>query len=600
MSLPFAFLAGLLVVVGNCELGDVLPGEGLLDDLVWTSCLLVLPWTLAALARSAAMQSLRTGRPAAVSPRTLLRLSALATPMVLHGLFSLGSYGDWIDRLAPSSHALRVALALLPLYAVELPRIAAATMTEALVEVSFDARPPQPVAPMFLPRWSDVRGLVRFRFGWPLLALMPALLYGLGMDLLSLWRPAYVFVLASAAGMSLAAMVYLFVVAVALPRWFRVAFGVVRRFPEPVGSMLRETAARLGFSPERLFVLPTGERAVNAMMVGPLPTGRLLCFTDGLLHALDPRSLTGVLAHEVGHARMGHPGTLALLGFVVPVMLLSPLRLLDGGEGEGDGVVLGAAMLLLLLLVWVALQALARRFEHEADISSVQVLGAEPCSRALRTVTRSTLPARGSIRSRLLSLHPDERVRLDTMQRYEQDPDFRASFDRASVRLRRVLALAVALAVAVGASFWALDWPRERVFFRFYSGDLVGARQDLEAAGELPPRWQEAMATVRAQLDAADELQPGVEDWASLERAVVPAAWQRGEAVLLEAGPAAAYPWFALAMTAAPSPTTTERAVYEYAAAAAAGDPERVLRLGRVVLRRGAPPALREVFAGYQ
>lgn len=598
MSLPFAFLAGLFVVVGNCELGDVLPGEGVLDDLVWTSCLLVLPWALAALARSTAARALLTARPAPVSPRLLLRLSALATPLVLHAVFALGAYGDWIDRLAPSSHALRVALALLPLYAVELPRIAASTWAEALVEVGFGARPPLPVAPMFLPRWADVRGLVRFRYGWPLLVLAPALLYGVGADLLALWRPAFVFVLASAAGMSLAAMVFLVLVAAALPWWFRVAFGVARRFPEPAGEMLRETAARLEFSPERLFVLHTGERAVNAMMVGPLPTGRLLCFTDGLLNALDPRSLTGVLAHEVGHARMGHPGTLALLGFVVPVMLLSPLRLLD--DGEGNGLALGAGMLGLLLLVWFALQALARRFEHEADVSSVRVLGAEPCSRALRAVTRTTLPTRASLRSRFMSFHPDERARLETMQRYEQDPEFRARFDRGSVRLRRVLALAVAVAVAVGVSSWALDWPRERVLVSFYGGDFVGARRSLEAAGELPPRWQETMARVEEQLDAADQLRPGLEDWESVERALVPGAWQRGEEVLLAEGPAAAHPWFALAVTAMPSVSTTERAIHAYCAAAAAQDPDRVLRLGRIVLRRGAPQTLREVFRGYQ
>ena len=57
MNLPIAFLAGLFVVLGNCELADTLPGEGVLDDLVWTACLLVAPWTLATLARSAATRS---------------------------------------------------------------------------------------------------------------------------------------------------------------------------------------------------------------------------------------------------------------------------------------------------------------------------------------------------------------------------------------------------------------------------------------------------------------------------------------------------------------------------------------------------------------
>jgi hypothetical protein len=199
-----------------------------------------------------------------------------------------------------------------------------------------------------------------------------------------------------------------------------------------------------------------------------------------------------------------------------------------------------------------------------------------------------------------MSFHPDERARLETMKRYEQDLEFRARFDRGSVRLRRVLALAVAIAVAVGVSSWALDWPRERVLVSFYRGDFVGARRSLEAAGELPPRWQETMTRIEEQLDAADQLQPGLEDWESVERALVPRAWQRGEEVLLAEGPAAAHRWFTLAVTAMPSVSTTERAIHEYCAAAAAQDPDRVLRLGRIVLRRGAPQTLREVFRGYQ
>jgi Zn-dependent protease with chaperone function len=598
LSLPFSFLVGLFVVVAHRELGGALPGEGRVDDLVWTAALLVTPWLLAVFARATALQSLVTGRRSAVPPRALLRLSSLATPLVLHALFELGLYGDWIDRLAPDSHILRVVLTLLPLYVAELPRIVMATMAEALVESGFEARASRPVSPMFLPSWSEIWPSVRLRFGWPLLAVMPALLYGVGMDLLELWRWGYVVVLATAAGTSLAAMGYLLVAAALLPFWFRIAFGVQNGIPEPFGSVLRETALRLGFSPRRLFVLPTGMRAVNAMMVGPLPIGRLLCFTDGLLKTLDPRSLAGVLAHEVGHARMGHPGLLTLLGFVVPVMLMSPLRLLD--PEQGDVVLLSVVMLGGALLVWLALRTLARRFEHEADISSVQVLGAEPCSRALLTVSRSTLPANNSLRGRLMSLHPDEQLRLETMRRYEIEPGFRQRFDRQTVRLRRAVAVVLLFAVGVGVWFWSVDWPREQVVVQFHTGDFVGARASLAQLEDVPPRWRDAMARIEAQLDRADELQPGLRDWPSVERALVPAAWQRGEQVLLREGPAAAHPWLSLAITAMPSVSTTQHAIYEYCAAAADKDPDRMLRLGRIVLQRGPPPQLMRVFRGYQ
>ena len=598
MSLPFPFLAGLLVVVGHRELGGVLPGEGVVDDLIWTACLLLSPWALASVARAAVQRSLTTARPPALPPVALLRLSALATPLALHVLFALGCYGDWIDRLAPESCALRTVLALFPLYLAELPRLTAASMAEALLEVRYQQRSEYAVMPALLPQPRDVWPTVRLRMGWPLLALLPAVLFGVGVDLLALWRPAYVFVMVTAAGLSLGAMAFLLVTAALLPFWFRVAFGVRRGIPEPAGSALRETAERLGFSTRRLFVLPTGMRAVNAMMVGPLPTGRLLCFTDGLLEALDPRSLAGVLAHEVGHARMGHPGLLTMLGFVVPVMLLSPLRWLDP-EG-GDPLVLAAFTLAGLFVVWLGIRALARRFEFEADIASVQVLGAEPCTRALMTVVRKTLPAEGKLRSWLGSLHPDERARMETMRRYELEPDFRQRFDRATGRVRAGLFATVAVAFVFGAWSWVADWPREQVFVRFYNGDFVGARRSLEDLGDLPASLQEATRRVRLQLDAADELAPGLQDWESVEAALVPAARLRGEQVLLAAGPAAAYPWMALAITVTPSPATVDYAIYEFCAAAAGQDPDLMSRAARAVLRLGVPPALLEVFAGYQ
>ena len=598
MSLPLPFLAGLLVIVGHREMPAHLPGQGVVDDLVWTACLLALPWLIAALGRASALRALVSARPPKVPPGALLRLSAVLTPLVVHAFFALGCYGDWVDRVTPASSTLRVLLAVLPLYCVELPRLASATMTEAAIESGYVTRSSRSTASLYLPAWEDVWPAVRLRYGWPLLALMPVLLFGVGMDLLQLWRLGYVFVAVTASGMALAVMGFLLVTGALLPFWFRVAFRIRAGLPEPVAASLRQTAERLGFSPDRLFVLPTGTRAVNAMMVGPLPFGRLLCFTDGLLETLDARSLSGVLAHEVGHARMGHPGLLTLLGFVVPVMLLSPIRLLDADDG--NLVVLVALLLVGILGIWIALRALARRFEHEADISSVQVLGADPCSRALLTVSNSTLPASGSVRSRLLSLHPDESVRLQTMRRYEIEPAFRAKFDRQTARLRQGIVAVVVLAVAVGGWFWAFDWPQERVALKFFTGDFVGARRALEELEEVPRRWREPLARVRSQLDAADELQPGLDDWQRVQQALVPAAWERGEQVLLQDGPAAAYRWLALASTAMPSSTTAQEAVLAYCKAAADKDPDRMAAAARIALRLGVPAQLHVVFRDYQ
>ena len=586
-----------MVVVGHREMGGALPGESTTSDVMLALTLLLLPTTLAAWARRFAILTLIRSGPPAVPPRALLRLSAIATPLALHGLFEFGAYNDFIDRLAPHSHTLRVLLAIAPLYLAEVPRLAFATMAEGLLEARYDTEASHLVTPSLLPDWAEIWPAFRLRLGWPLLALVPACMLGGCLDLLQLHRPSYVFVFVTSAGMTLATVLFLILAAVVLPFWFRVSFGVRRQMPEPVGTTLRATAQLMGFSPRRVFMLPTGMRSMNAMMVGPLPVGRLLCLTDGILSTLDSRSLTGVLAHEVGHARMGHPGLLMLLAVVVPLMMLSPLRLLD--MDSVDVTLQAVGLTVLMLVLWFSLRTLARRFEHEADVSSVQALGAEPCSRALLTVSSVTLPQAKSLRSRLLSLHPDEQQRLAVMRRYEHEPAFREQFDRKTRRLRRSIGLVLLGAIAFGAWFWMADWPYERVLSRYYSGDLVGAQEALQQLDEHPDRWRESLEHVEVELDAALELAPGARQWADVERQLVPAAWERGERVLLAQGPAAARTWFSLAIFALPDPTPVEYAIHDFCQAAADGQPELTHRLAHIIKRLGVPEKLEPVFRDY-
>jgi hypothetical protein len=315
------------------------------------------------------------------------------------------------------------------------------------------------------------------------------------------------------------------------------------------------------------------------------------------LSTLDSRSLTGVLAHEVGHARMGHPGLLMLLAVVVPLMLLSPLRLLD--IDQVDVTLQAAGIVLIMVAVWISLRTLARRFEHEADVYSVRVLGAEPCSAALQEVARMVSPRSRSLRSRLLSLHPDEQQRVVLMQRYAVESAFRERFDRQTRKMRRAIAAVLIVAVGVGAWFWQADWQYERVLTRFYSGDFVGAREAVATIDERPPRWRDTLQRLDKELAAGLELAPAARDWAAIEQGLIPAAWQRGERVLLAEGPAAARHWFALAVFAMPTPTPTEYAVYQFCQAAEDGDSEMMAGLAQIIKRRGVPANLQRVFQDY-
>jgi hypothetical protein len=308
MTLPFAFLLGLAVVFGSRELIPPIPGNGGPEQLLPFAALLCLPSLLVACSSWWLRQNLIRGRRGRVPPRTMLRISALATPLVLWLLFAEGGYGDFVERWVGGSHFATNMFLMLPVLAAELPRIAFGITTIAHCEIDEEIAGRRSISREMLPGAHELWPVVRVAMGWPLLLVMPLALLGLLLDALSLDRESYVFFLGTTAGSTLSTLAFLGIAAALLPFWFRIAFGVVRSLPEPTGTQLRHTATRLGFDPRRVLLLPTGMRAMNAMMVGPLPVGRFLCVTDGLVRALDADSLTGVVGHEVGHAKRGHPG----------------------------------------------------------------------------------------------------------------------------------------------------------------------------------------------------------------------------------------------------------------------------------------------------
>jgi hypothetical protein len=170
-------------------------------------------------------------------------------------------------------------------------------------------------------------------------------------------------------------------------------------------------------------------------------------------------------------------------------------------------------------------------------------------------------------------------------------------FDARSRQLRLAIAAVLAVAVLVAAFTWRLEWPFEQAVWRFHSGDVAAARELAAAVGEVPQRWQRTWRRLGDEIEAAGQLAPDARDWESARGLFQAQAWQRGEDVLLTAGPAAARPWFALAIDALDLPTALQRAVHAYCAAADAEAPERMWELKRVVQQLGVPAKLAPVFA---
>lgn len=596
MGLPIVFGLGLLVLLIEHEFAVRLPGNGQMSVLADYVLLLALPSLLAIAAAWQLRRSLLHGRRPLMPPRALLRLSSLGTPIVLHFVLGPGGWLDLAQTLAGDSDTLGIALALAPLFVVELPRLVWASLASVWGEIDRELAGQRTLTPEFLPRLRDVWPTVRLQWSWPLLLLLPAFLLGVVLDLLSLDRELQMFVLGTSPGYTAATVVFLLLLAVVLPPWFRVAFGIRDRLPEPLASRLRATALALDFRPARVLLLPTGMRAINAMMVGPLPVGRFLALTDGLLKTLDEDALDGVVAHEVGHARMGHPGLLMVLAVAVPALLATPARVV--GLGDLDATIQALVVLGAVIVAWTLLRRLAHRFEHEADAASVMALGAGPCSRALHQVGRVAMPARGGLLGRIFTMHPEESLRISRMWRFQSDPAYRASFQAGSARLRHLVFTALAGALLVAAWAWVVEWPYERAVWRFQSGDIVSAEELRTALGdEVPLRWHDTWAVFGTELAAARKLAPDADSWAAAEPLLRAGAWPRAVEVMLAEGPAAARPWLDLAVAATPDAPVRLRAIAAFADAAADNDPERMAALKLIVQRLGVPEALRPVFA---
>lgn len=589
---PFTFLIGLLVLFAARELEPPVTGSGEVPTLAFASLSLVAPAALALLALRFARRRLVSGRTGPVPPRAMLRLAHVAVPLGCWLVQVPGGWSDIAPRAAGESHLADVGLLLLPLLIAELPRIVLATAAEVCIEVADSLTPGRIVAPAALPGWRELRSSIRTRMSWPLLLLMPCAMFGAGLDLLQLDRRVQMFMLGTSPGAALGALGFLLAASVLLPAWFRLAFGVVRRLPEPTGSVLRHTAAVLGFGASRVLLLPTGNRAMNAMMVGPLPIGRFLCLTDGIVNSLDSESLAGVVAHEVGHAKRGHPLLLMSLAVGLPLLLSAPVALLDIDEMDATTkalLVAGAGV-----AIWSVVRALAHRFEHEADATSVDALGADPCSRALMAVQRLALPAAHGVARRLFSLHPEESERWNFMRRYEGEPEFRARFAARGRTLRRAIAATLSAGLIATAAAWLVEWKFEHAIWRFHCGDFRGAQLLVATVGDdVPDRWREPWKRFRDELAAAVAMAPDAENWDTARAAIEAKAFARGAEVLRTSGPAAAAPWFALADEVRSDALCG--ALNDYCAAT---DDERREQARRVVRRLGVPPGLEPVFAG--
>jgi Zn-dependent protease with chaperone function len=277
-------------------------------------------------------------------------------------------------------------------------------------------------------------------------------------------------------------------------------------------TTLEQVARGAGFRYRELLLWRTGQQMSNAAIVGFTERSRLVFFSDLLLQQLGPRELAAVFAHEMGHARRAHSivfGTFALCFYLAAQQIARH----SGIESQLWG---GLLVLSLVVLWYLAFGYLSRRFELEADLESLRIVGdSDALVRALELVTGAHAHARSSWR------HFSTKDRVAFLRAAERDPLIGIRLRLKLARWRNLgfalFAVAALLEVRDQARAWDSDW---------LVADLrLGRFEEAAARAESG----EIDAEVAALARRAISLPEGSRDVRALAAAAA-GAWVRGDA----------------------------------------------------------------------
>jgi len=155
-------------------------------------------------------------------------------------------------------------------------------------------------------------------------------------------------------------------------RAYRAQVVTARQAPE-LYAMVDRLRQRAGLPMPTLAVAPHAQP--NAFATGRNPQNAVVCVTEGILKALEPEELEGVLAHELGHVKNGDmllqtiAATLSgAIGMISRFGLFAPS---SGGRRRANPLAL-----ILAPLAAMALQlAISRTREFKADATGAAISG---------------------------------------------------------------------------------------------------------------------------------------------------------------------------------------------------------------------------------
>ncbi|MFO8026063.1 MAG: M48 family metallopeptidase [Opitutales bacterium] len=243
---------------------------------------------------------------------------------------------------------------------------------------------------------DKVKGLlVGFIIGYPLLALL-IFLVGAAGPLWWLWGFAVFFL-------------FQLVMVVVYPMFIMPLFNKMEPLEDGnLKDRLFALADRTGFKAQTILVMDGSKRSghSNAFFAGFGRFRRIVLF-DTLIEQMNPEQLEAVLAHEIGHYKLGHIPKMVLLSAVSSFAMFAVLGWLEGAawfteafyfDSGAEGRLVPVLLLFMLLsglvTFWLSPLAslLSRKHEYEADAFAREAMGSyEPLSEALRKLHKENL-----------------------------------------------------------------------------------------------------------------------------------------------------------------------------------------------------------------
>ena len=141
-------------------------------------------------------------------------------------------------------------------------------------------------------------------------------------------------------------------------------------------AIMERLSLKAGIPMPRLYVVPGP--SLNAFATGRSPGHAAVAATEGLLAALEPDELEGVLAHELSHVlnRDTLVSTVAATIAGAISWIAHPFMLMGGGDDDSPNPIAAIAMMILAPMAAVMIQmAVSRSREYGADETGARLTG---------------------------------------------------------------------------------------------------------------------------------------------------------------------------------------------------------------------------------